>query len=59
MDSRYTFETFSSESGSFDREFTNYLNNKAKENWKVKHCSYCHDSIGSKMSASCLFKRKQ
>lgn len=57
MGKRYLFETFGSESGSFDKEFTAFLNGKETEKWEVKECSYCHDTLGSKMYASCLFSR--
>ncbi len=57
MDKRYLFETFSSASRSFDREFTDFLNSKEMERWEVKDCSYCHDTLGSRMHASCLFIR--
>ena len=57
MEKRYNFETFSTESKSFDCEFTDFLNKKDRENWEVQECTYCHDSLGSKMHASCLFKR--
>ncbi len=57
MEKKYLFETFSSDSGSFDREFTDFLNHKEKEKWEIKDCSYCHDALGSKMHASCLFRR--
>jgi hypothetical protein len=57
MEKRYLFETFSSDSGSFDGEFTNFLNSKKMERWEVKECSYCHDTLGRKMYASCLFRR--
>ena len=57
MEKRYLFETFGSESRSFDREFTDYLNGKEQERWEVQDCSYCNDTLGGKMYASCLFKR--
>jgi hypothetical protein len=57
MKKRYLFETFSSDSGSFDLEFTDFLNTKETDRWEVQECSYCHDTLGSKMYASCLFKR--
>ncbi len=58
MEDRYHFETFSSESGSFDHDFTGFLNGKYGEGWKVKNCSYCHDSTGGRTWASCIFKSK-
>ena len=58
MEDRYSFETFSSDASSFDRDFTSFLNTKAGECWKVKSCSYCHDNTSQKTFASCLFKRK-
>jgi hypothetical protein len=57
MEKRYLFETFSSDSGSFDHEFTDFLNSKEMNRWEVQECSYCHDTLGSTMYASCLFKR--
>jgi hypothetical protein len=57
MEKRYMFETFSSDSGSFDGEFTDFLNSKEMGKWEVMECSYCHDTLGSKMYASCLFRR--
>ena len=58
METEYMFETYSSGAESFDQDFTNYLNEKSKELWKVKNCTYCHDDAGKKLWASCLFKRK-
>jgi hypothetical protein len=58
MEKEYLYETFSAESGRFDEEFTNYLNTKRRDFWKVKHCSFCHDNPGGKLWASCIFKRK-
>jgi hypothetical protein len=58
MENKYLHETFHSGSSDFDQRFTQFLNDKHNENWKVKHCSYCHDSNGSEMWASCLFKKK-
>ena len=58
MEGKYIFESFNSDMNSFDQEFTDYLNNKRSEHWKVKNCSFCHDTEDGKMWASCLFKRK-
>ena len=58
MESQYLFETFNSDSGSFDQDFTSYLNAKRQEAWKVKNCTYCHDQDTKRLWASCLFKRK-
>lgn len=58
MEGEYHYETFSSESGEFDHSFTDFLNRKSGEDWKVKSCSYCYDAVGSKITASCIFKRK-
>jgi hypothetical protein len=58
MSEDYKFETFQGDSSSFDREFTNFLNNKSSESWKVKSCSYCHDDAARKTYASCIFKKK-
>ena len=57
MEDQYMFETFKSDAGSFDREFTNFLNVKSGE-WKVKSCSYCHDDMGKQTVASCIFKKR-
>ncbi|MFP5214209.1 MAG: hypothetical protein ACLGPL_12615 [Acidobacteriota bacterium] len=56
MDGEYLFETFSADVGDFDQEFTNYLNGKKGQNWKVKNCTFCHDTDNRKTFASCLFK---
>jgi hypothetical protein len=58
METDYLFETYNSDTDTFDRDFTGYLNGKSKELWKVKSCTYCHDQATKKMFASCLFKRK-
>ena len=58
MDQDYKFETFKADASSFDLEFTNFLNSKSNESWKVKSCSYCHDDMGKQTYASCIFKRK-
>ncbi|MEN6441256.1 MAG: hypothetical protein ABFD97_22020 [Syntrophobacter sp.] len=58
MEDHYKFETFSSDSSSFDQDFTSFLNTRRSESWKVKHCSYCHDNDMKKSYASCIFKKK-
>ena len=58
MEGEYLHETFSSESGEFDQKFTDFLNSKGGDNWKVKSCTYCHDTVGARTVASCIFKRK-
>jgi hypothetical protein len=58
MEGEYLDETFSSESGEFDQKFTDFLNSKGGDNWKVKSCTYCHDAVGARTVASCIFKRK-
>jgi hypothetical protein len=58
MEDEYKFETFNAEAKSFDQEFTNFLNSRSRESWSVKSCSYCHDDMGKKTYASCIFKRK-
>lgn len=58
MEAEYLHETFSSESGEFDQKFTEFLNSKGSDNWKVKSCTYCHDAVGQRVSASCIFKKK-
>jgi hypothetical protein len=56
MTDRYHYETFSSESSIFDSRFSDYLNKKYSDNWKVKTCEFHSES--DQKSASCLFKRK-
>lgn len=58
MEDQYKFETFSSDPSTFDQDFSNFLNSKRSESWKVKTCSYCHDNDMKKLYASCIFKRK-
>lgn len=58
MDYTYKYETFSAESGDFDKNFTNFLNERASKNWRVKQCNYCHDSSGERMHAACMFERE-
>jgi hypothetical protein len=53
----YKFETFKADASSFDQEFTNFLNSKSSESWKVKTCTYCHDEMAKTTHASCIFKR--
>jgi hypothetical protein len=57
MKDEYRFETFKADASSFDLDFTSFLNSKSSESWKVKSCSYCHDDVGKKTYASCIFKR--
>ncbi len=57
MEDKYLYESFCSGVKSFDQDFTNYLNSKSMGHWKMKNCSFCHDTEGGKMCASCLFKR--
>lgn len=56
MKNKYLFETFRSNSSDFDGRFTNYLNGKYSDDWKVKHCDFHSES--NEISASCMFKRK-
>jgi hypothetical protein len=56
MKNKYLFETFKSSSSDFDHQFTNYLNDKYSDAWKVKHCEFLDSS--DEKSASCMFKRK-
>jgi len=58
MEKHYLYETFKSESADFDKTFTDYLNEKRSNDWKVKDCSFCHDSDKVTMWSSCLFKHK-
>jgi hypothetical protein len=32
-------------------------NERADDQWRVKHCNYCHGSSDGKMYASCMFER--
>ena len=57
MSNEYLYETYSSDTAGFDSSFTEYLNGKGRDNWKVKHCTYCHDAVAGKTWASCIFKR--
>ena len=57
MSYSYKYETFRADSGEFDRQFTAYLNERAGDHWRVKHCNYCHGSSDGKMYASCMFER--
>ena len=54
----YSYETFRADAGDFDKKFTKYLNIKGSDNWRVKHCSYCHGADNKKMYASCMFERE-
>jgi len=58
MENEYLHETFSSESSEFDGKFTDFLNSKGRDLWKVKSCTYCHDAPSSRTAVSCIFKRK-
>lgn len=57
MTGEYLYETFNSASSEFDKKFTDYLNSKGKDHWKVKSCSFCHDNDQTKMWASCIFEK--
>ncbi len=58
MKGEYLYESFSAESSKFDKNFTNFLNSKRKDHWKVNDCSFCHDDDNTKTWASCIFERK-
>jgi hypothetical protein len=58
MNHTYKYETFRADAGDFDKQFTTYLNERAGDNWRVKHCNYCHGSTDSKMYAACMFERE-
>lgn len=51
---RYFYDTFSAENDRFDGMFTDYLNKKYGDGWKVKGCQYHMD--GGKRLAHCIFK---
>ena len=55
----YLYESFTSESGEFEKNFTDFLNTKLRDHWKVKSCTYCHDATAGRTSAGCIFKRKE
>ncbi len=58
MSFEYSYETFRSDTGDFNKKFTKYLNKMSSNRWRVKHCSYCHGSNDDNMYASCMFERK-
>jgi len=58
MGYQYKYETFRADSGDFNKNFTSYLNERARDKWRVKDCSYCHGSDGNRVYASCMFERK-
>ena len=53
----YQYETFRADSAEFDKQFTQYLNIRGSERWRVKDCTYCHSSKDGKRYASCLFEK--
>jgi hypothetical protein len=57
MEEKYLYDSFNSKSRLFDKNFTDYLNKKRSDQWKVKDCSFCHDTENEKMWASCIFER--
>ena len=57
MNDAYRYETFRAEPEHFNTKFTQYLNERHSEDWRVKDCSYCHDTSNQHMYASCLFER--
>lgn len=56
MKDKYTYESFSSNVSSFDESFSNFVNDKYANDWKVKDCTYHQE--GDEKTASCMFKRK-
>lgn len=58
MKAEYLHQTLSSETDEFDKKFTEPLNGKSKDNWKVKSWNYCHEGMGQRTSASHIFKKK-
>ena len=58
MSFQYSYETFRADSGNFNKDFTQYLNERGSEKWRVKHCSYCHGTKDGKLYASCMFERE-
>ena len=57
MSYSYKYETFRAGDGEFSSKFTDYLNLRASEGWRVKHCNYCHGKESNKMYASCMFEQ--
>ncbi len=57
MEHEYHFETFAGDGLAFDTAFTDFLNRKRAEGWKVKDCYVCRGGEGSRTYASCIFKR--
>jgi hypothetical protein len=51
---RYFYDSFSADAGKFGGLFTDYLNQKYGDGWKVKGCDYHMD--GGRSSAHCIFK---
>jgi hypothetical protein len=56
MKNRYSYESFSSSLSAFDQGFSNFLNEKYTDDWKVKDCTFHQE--GDHKTASCLFKRR-
>jgi hypothetical protein len=53
---KYHFETFESDSSSFDSEFSSFLNSKYSSGLKYKECQF--DCVNDRRQAYCLFKKK-
>ena len=56
MERRYLHESFRSNQSEFDQRFSDYLNDKSSDRWKVKDCTYSTE--GDEKIAACLFKGK-
>ena len=56
MEYKYKYETFRADNQEFEEKFSVYLNQRASENWRVKHCNYCHDPNHEKTYAACMFE---
>ena len=52
---RYMFESFSSDTSSFDDRFSEFINKKYADGWKYKDCQYF--SEGNSRDAFCIFKK--
>jgi hypothetical protein len=59
MQYKYKYETFRAGNQEFDEKFSGYLNQRAAESWRVKHCNYCHDPNDEKTYAACMFEHDE
>lgn len=54
----YVNEMFRSESGSFYKNFADYLLHKGEDHWNVKNCTFFDNEKKNRRWAWCLFERK-